>query len=165
MKFELSDEKIYEITKEEQLKNILSSIKANNYEYFILGENIFIQAAFSDPGYLLQYKINSELKESKNTNIPFEEIKKIFIQFFKNDYSFIDKYQWNTIANIKESNNDFETNQQNSNTEEDIFKDPVSFLKSRAKNILKSETKRVVKNKTSKIIRKGIGGILKKIIK
>lgn len=76
---------VHNVKDEKSIEKAIDSL-GNGNEFVFLGTDNFIQVAISNNGFIIQYKIDNELKEF---NIDSKEkIKSIFKKFFHNDYSF-----------------------------------------------------------------------------
>lgn len=93
MRLEFSDRRTVDVNDKEQLLKELDSLGRDN-EHAILGDTEFVQAAYSEQGFQLQYKDSSGMYESSEYNYEIETVKDIFSKYLTKDQHWKESVHW-----------------------------------------------------------------------
>lgn len=82
MKLEFADGRVFDITDGKKLIKQLDTLGPEN-DFAVLGDEYFIQTAYSDGTFLFQYKDVSGMYESETSDADLDMVKDIFTAYLK----------------------------------------------------------------------------------
>ncbi len=103
MELRFADDSVITIEKEEDLTNALASLNEENDFAVLENGDYFIQAAYNNGTFYIEYRDEKGMHESSDTVIPLNKVQEIFILYWQGNTSWKELLPWEKGENTSAS--------------------------------------------------------------